>query len=78
MSYEWMPRSILRPNCRKLKKVGVFVQRSPNDCFAGSKALLGLLAAAAPHRNYATAASSINILALLLCIGEQWRVWSPL
>jgi hypothetical protein len=42
-----VPWSILRPNCRKLKNAGVFVQRSPNDCFAGSEGFPDLLAAAA-------------------------------
>jgi hypothetical protein len=26
VSYEWVPRSILRPNCRKLKNAGVLVE----------------------------------------------------
>jgi hypothetical protein len=66
VSYELVPRSILRPNCPKLKKARVFVQRSPNDCFAGSKGWPGVLAAAVPHRNEATNTSAINILTLLL------------
>jgi hypothetical protein len=49
VSYEFVPWSILRPNCRKLKNAGVFVQRSPNHCFAGSEGFPDLLAAAVPH-----------------------------
>ena len=47
--YELVPPSILRPYCHKLKKSGVLVQRSPNDCFAGSKGFPGVLAAAVPR-----------------------------
>jgi hypothetical protein len=32
-----VPWSILRPNCRKLKNAGVFVQRSPNDALRVQK-----------------------------------------